>query len=197
MATPPDFTVGQVLTAAQMNAVGLWKITPTGATTTGAGSSATVDSDGNVTIAGNAATLTINNCFSADYRCYKILIQGVDCSNAFADLFRLQFANTNNHIASMYADLYTGGISAFYRNNVTNVGNLGFCSPDTDTNITFDVINPQLAQRTSWHGFSYTAGLANWFSGQYNLTTQFTNITFLVSAGTFTGGRISIFGYNT
>jgi hypothetical protein len=197
MATPPDFSVGQVLTSAQMNAVGLWKMIPTSATTTGAGSSATVDADGNVTIVGNAATLTINACFTSDYRCYKILIQGIDCSTGFGNLFQLQMANTNNHIGSMYSDLYTGGISAFYRNNVVNVANIGFCSPDTDLNITFDIINPQLAQRTSWHGFSYTAGLANWFSGQYNLTTQFTNITFVAAAGTFTGGRISILGYNT
>jgi hypothetical protein len=196
MATPPDFTTGQVLTAAQMNAVGLWKITPTSGTTTGAGSSASVDSGGNVTIAGNATSVTINGAFSADYRNYKVLISGIDCTNGFGDLFQLRMANTNNHIASMYSDLYTGGISAFYRNNVVSAANIGFCSPDTDLNITFDIINPQIAQRTSWNGFSYTAGLANWFSGQYNLTTQFTTITFLATAGTFTGGNIAIYGYN-
>jgi hypothetical protein len=47
MATPPDFSSGAVLTAAQMNSVGLWKVA--------SGSLST-------------ATTNFQGCFTSDYR---------------------------------------------------------------------------------------------------------------------------------
>lgn len=52
MATPPDFVSGQILTAAQMNAVGMWKITSSALT---------------------GSSVSISNCFSADYNYYRII----------------------------------------------------------------------------------------------------------------------------
>lgn len=69
MATPPDFSPGQVLTAAHMDAVGLWKITPTSVSGTGASISGS-----DVVVSSGGANFTVNGVFSADFRNYKIVI---------------------------------------------------------------------------------------------------------------------------
>ena len=176
MATPPDFSVGAVLTAAQMNAVGLWLIKEQ-------------------TVGTGVTSVTISDCFSADYDNYKIIISGVDCSLGYGNRFLLRLANVANHFGSMYADLYTGGVSQFFRTNAATSFELGFVSTGDDANYTFDIINPQIAKRTTWHGFYHAATIVGWYGGYYNATTQFTDIEFLAGAGTMTGGKIRVYGY--
>jgi hypothetical protein len=53
----PDFAVGEVLTAAAMDSIGLWKIAETSFTTT--------------------ATPFIDGCFSADYENYLVVFRGL------------------------------------------------------------------------------------------------------------------------
>jgi hypothetical protein len=53
----PDFTPGEVLTAAAMDSIGLWKIAETSFTTT--------------------ATPFIDGCFSADYENYVVVFRGL------------------------------------------------------------------------------------------------------------------------
>jgi hypothetical protein len=60
MATPPDFTSGQILTAAQMNAVGMWLISTTSFTT---------------------ASPDITGVFSADYENYVAVLR---CTSSIA-----------------------------------------------------------------------------------------------------------------
>jgi hypothetical protein len=57
MATPPVFVAGQVLTAAQMNAIGMWEVKTETAFT-------------------SATTVTIDNIFTSDFRNYLIKIVG-------------------------------------------------------------------------------------------------------------------------
>lgn len=54
MATPPDFSVGQVLTAAQMNAVGMWKV-----------------ASGSFS---NTTTIVADNVFTNNFDHYKLLV---------------------------------------------------------------------------------------------------------------------------
>jgi hypothetical protein len=67
--TYPSFSVGEVLTAADMNAVGLWKI--------------------NTTTFNNEAAKSIDNVFSADFTNYKIVVQLYGSSNGNIVFFRL------------------------------------------------------------------------------------------------------------
>jgi hypothetical protein len=57
MATPPTFSSGTVLTAAQMNAVGLWLVKTQ-------------------TIGNAVSSVAVTNAFSTDYDNYKIIISG-------------------------------------------------------------------------------------------------------------------------
>ena len=67
MTTPPTFTVGSVLTAAQMNQVGQWAMYPS--SVSGAGASV---SGAKITLSACSA-VTINGIFTADFENYLLL----------------------------------------------------------------------------------------------------------------------------
>lgn len=77
MATPPTFTVGQVLTSAAMNQVGLWDI-------------------GTMTFS-NSTSQTLDGCFSSDYRQYLVTwdLQGAAGTNADNVFLQLRKNGTN------------------------------------------------------------------------------------------------------
>jgi hypothetical protein len=195
MATPPDFTTGQVLTAAQMNAVGMWKIT--GATVTSAGGTAATATDGVVTVGANNTSVTINSAFNADFKNYRIVISGIVGSTTGNLRFALGTSVTGSaYFGSQYFDLYTGAGTGTNRfNNATTI-NCGDIVTTEEMSAAFDICKPQLAQRTSMHGQSFGNGYASWFGGTQASTTVFTAITFSPTSGNMTGGTIAIYGYN-
>ena len=90
----PSFASGEVLTAADMNAVGLWKV-------------------GSFT-ASAQTTLTCDNVFTSDYDNYKIVVKMGGTSNT--NILFFEFINTNGAIvnasyfsASYSRDFATGG----------------------------------------------------------------------------------------
>jgi hypothetical protein len=89
----PDFSPGEVLTAAAMDSIGLWKI-----------SSTTFN---------NTASATIDNVFSATYTNYKLVVQLYGSSNS--NILKLTFLNssgtervTNYYGAAWGVDYATG-----------------------------------------------------------------------------------------
>jgi len=97
MATPPDFTAGQVLTAAQMNDIGLWQIT-----------SAVL----------SGSSVSINNCFSADFNYYRIFARSIVTGTA--DIrFQLRAGGSNltsavySHAAFEVRNTGTSGVAGF------------------------------------------------------------------------------------
>lgn len=67
MATPPDFTTGQVLTSATMNTVGQWLMIPTSVSGTGASLS-----NGKIALS-SCTDVTINGVFTSDFENYLLL----------------------------------------------------------------------------------------------------------------------------
>jgi hypothetical protein len=194
MATPPDFTTGQVLTAAQMNAVGLWRIT--GATVSSAGGTAATASDGVVTVGTNNTSVTINSAFNADFKNYRIVISSIVASTGTDLRIALGTSATGSAYFGSYSyDLYTGTAGVTRFNNATTFNVSGLTTTD-EMSSSFDICKPQLAQRTSWQGSAYGNGYAYWFAGTQASATQFTAITFSPITGNITGGTIVIYGYN-
>ena len=197
MATPPDFSVGQVLTAAQMNQVGLWAMQPTSVSGSG------------VTLSGAKVTATaateavINNCFTDDFEFYRVLI-------------RYQTSTTN----SLFMQLRTGASNAATNYNYSEVqAYLGFGVTvgratgqaqgqiGSNSNGAFwqmssmDLFGPKLAEPTTYsvlnsrNDASY-ANIANYvYNGTHTTATAFESLRVFVSTGTFTG-KIYIYGYN-
>jgi|APGre2960657404_1045060.scaffolds.fasta_scaffold41877_2 hypothetical protein len=178
MATPPVFSSGAVLTAAQMNSVGMWLISKT-------------------TIGSAVATVTTGTVFSSDYDNYRVIIRGVK-SSLGGNLLINFGATVTGYYGTLYYDSYTGASTgAIRRNNGANLQ----CG--TGENIlaeqvtSMDIANPFLATSTSLSGTYYGNAFSGWFGGTQASTTSFTTLTIRADGGTLTGGTITVYGYRS
>jgi hypothetical protein len=194
MATPPDFTSGQILTAAQMNQVGMWRMTPT------VSGSGVAISEGTITATG-ATSAIVNNCFSGDYDFYRMMI-------------RYQTSSSQ----ALYMRLRTGGSDAQTNYNYSLVqGYLGFgvtvartsggaFEVAQSTNGSFwsasviDLMGPSVAEPTTFtiHNTRTDANYvqpANYlYDGNHSTATAYESLNLFVFSGTF-NAKFAIYGY--
>ena len=181
MTTPPVFSSGQVLTATQMNSVGIWKV-------------------GSQTV-GNAVTyVTVSSVFTSDYDNYKIVYLG-GTSSASAVLFRMQLEGITG------ANYYSSGMqqtaisSTVVTNNVagTTVWDLGYTGNqfmrwEIDISNTSAVGNGKTAN-VAYSCYdstnSYGGTSAHWLISGSGTT----GFTFAPATGTISGGQIYVYGY--
>jgi hypothetical protein len=185
--TFPVFNVGETLRAADMNAVGLWKVSPTSAT------NGTL-SNGVVTVGSAVASVTVSGVFTADYDNYEIVYQTGDAS-AVAALF-IKF---NNSTGATYS--YGGGYTLFgttsfvaeQANNTTDGIRIGNSNVDLSSCV-FQVVSPFLATPT--HVMSQHAD-QQYFSvrgGRDSNAASQTGFTLIAPGSTLTGGVIRVYG---
>ena len=180
MATPPDFTAGQVLTAAQMNAVGLWLVKTQ-------------------TIGTAVSSVTVTNAFSSDYDNYEIIISGGVASTGSVFRMTLGAINTGYYAYGVYGTYAAGGPSNSNTNNGANWLDVG-SGTTSSLNMKVTLIGPNLAKVTHFYSqYAVSTTPPNGYfqvSGGYNTsTTQHTDFTITPSAGTLTGGTIKVYGY--
>jgi hypothetical protein len=181
MATPPDFTSGQVLTAAQMNAVGMWL----------------VKSD---SVSG--ANPTITDAFSSDFVAYKIVFSELICSNDTNFYLRMgTTAGSAYYWAGINREWISTSIGGGQGNGVAQwaTGIIGNGSRKTAGSVELQM--PQLAQPTTFScsgGDTRTNGAGAYsYSGFLNNTTQYTSFSLLLDgANTITSCNIRVYGYN-
>jgi hypothetical protein len=175
----PDFSPGEVLTAAAMDSIGLWLVKTQ-------------------TIGSAVASVTVTGAFSADYDNYLITINGGAHSTAGAG-FNLQLgtANTGYYNAGQVLT-YTGSFGTSQNNNGSSFGNAGVGT--TDGGIArVELSNPFLTRRTFYRsvytfGPNSGGGDGSYNVGYQNSATSFTEFTFSWS-GTMTGGTIRVYGF--
>jgi len=184
MATPPDFTTGAVLTAAQMNAVGLWKI-----------------ASSNV---GTTSTFTINNCFSSDYNHYLLSFENIKC-NTGTTFILFQFVVGGSPSITQYYDSridvpISGSVSVAGQSNGA-AGNFAVVIDSTNpSGGTVDIFNPATAVNSTYRGGGIDARLAGApyraGGGVHNVATAYDGIKFsLLSGNNFATGSVTIYGY--
>jgi hypothetical protein len=175
------FAVGEVLTASDTNTYlansGLVYVTST-------------------TVGSAVSSVTISNCFSSTYDNYRISFVGTTPSAT--DSFRFQLgSSTTGHYGSMYYDSWDGAATGTLR--VGNAGSIYISLDEASTKtsgVIFDVLAPNLAQPTQMSGTWSGRGFAGWFGGLQSSSTAYTSFTIKPdSAGTFTGGVITVYGY--
>jgi hypothetical protein len=177
MATPPDFSSGAVLTAAQMNSVGLWLVK-------------------SQTIGSAVTSVTVTGAFSADYDNYKIIISGGVASTSSALALRLG-ASATGYYAGLIYGTYSGATANFA--GINNGSSFLFVGVGTANSLTanIEVLSP-FATKVTGVSNPYidtaTAGAAGTASGFHNSATSHTAFTLLVGAGTITGGTIKVYG---
>jgi hypothetical protein len=182
----PDFSPGEVLTAAAMDSIGLWKIT-TATVTTG-------------------SVFDVTGIFSSDFDAYKIVLSNIRLSGVAGINAQLTtgtspvVVNASNWTyLSSRVDYATSALSV---DKATTNASFVFCIAGTNaTGASMEIFNPNLAQNTSVLSLgtdarNTTGVLPNTTSANLANTTQFTGIRFNAqSATTFTNMKVVVYGY--
>jgi len=181
----PTFASGDVLTASDMNAVGLWKITSVSAT--------------------SGTVLNINNCFSSTYDAYRIVLSDFRTAAGASITMQLMVsgvaAATNYTWAFMRADMagtYVGagsGTGATTTNWATQL-----TTSTAPAGLILDLVNPGLAvQTTCFIQSSDNRGITGYGpiygTGLHSTATAYDGIKFTLSASTFTNVTARVYGY--
>jgi hypothetical protein len=176
MATPPTFSVGQILTAAQMNAVGLWLVK-------------------SQTIGSGVSSVTVTGAFSADYDNYLIVVTGGTISVANADI-GLQMASSGTPSTTGYYStlIYGPTLLAFNVTNGTSWLNAGG-GTSTDSRMRVELEAPFLAQRTTYFSKSPRIDIRGTSSGYHDVASSYDSFVLVPNPGTLTGGTIRVYGY--
>lgn len=193
MATPPDFTVGQVLTAAQMNSIGLWRITT--CTVTSSGGTAATASNGIVTIGTANTSLTVNNAFSSDFDNYLIQINGGVCSTNVEISLRMGTAATNYNWGLIYTTYAAATALAIRASGGSSFQYVGRGTTSTIT-MSCEVRGPNLAKPTYMTSPYVAEDATGHIGGIHTDITQHTGFTVFPQLGNLTGGTITVYGYN-
>ena len=173
MATPPVFTSGAILTAAQMNAVGMWKIT---------------SGTASLTTTPTQFTSVFNN---TDYPNYKLFVTTTAASTSNKLLFRFLVGTSPS--TSLY---YGGGIGGAQGSNTTvyferssNAASLSITKTASSKRVSaFDIVNPNAAIETAYSGYYTDVDNADAYSwgGIHLAATAYDGFDIGTSAGTQT-----------
>lgn len=173
----PDFSPGEVWTAAAADAIGLWLVKTQ-------------------TVKNAVSSEPVTNVFSSTYDNYKIVISGVDCSTFGAQCsIRFNNTSTNNYRWAANWRSVTNVFGGDGQNGVANIW-VSLSGDGGDTNVVIDVMNPNKATRTTCTSQFGGADYAGSAGGVDMTNAQHTGFIFIAPAGqTFTGGTIRVYGY--
>lgn len=195
----PVFSVGEVLTAANMNAVGLWRVTT--CTVSSVGGTAATASNGVVTIGSGNTSVTVSNAFSADFDHYRIILAGGSGSNASGMSFKLGSSGSGYYSAQAYVTYAADGVGGYVRdNNAATWQNIGgsfpnglalditLFNPFSSTLRTGLAINSRVDYRTD--GAGSLVG-----NGYHNSAASYSSFTISPGVGSMTGGTLRVYGF--
>jgi hypothetical protein len=151
-----------------------------------------------------AASASVNNCFSATYNNYRLIVHEVTRSNAGAAmLLRFRAGGADNSAANYnYASrgLYSTGGSGDYSGNNQTEFNTGTYSDTANTYLegfTYDIFSPFVSGRTYMLGQSFGYNTASLFRQggmtQYG-TNSFDGFTLYTAVGT-QSFKYQVYGY--
>jgi len=191
----PDFSPGEILTAAVMDSVGLWRVT--GCTVSSAGGTAATASNGVITVGAGNTSVTVSNAFSADYDVYFVTYSGGDMSDETAIGVRLGATTSGYYGNFVYGQYNSATVFSAGDNNAARFtyvgGGGGFydgCSAE------FLISNPFLARQTAITSGLISYGLQSGrYTGRLSDTTSYTSFVLSPFSGTLTGGKIRVYGY--
>jgi hypothetical protein len=175
----PDFSPGEVLTAAAMDSIGLWLVKTQ---TVGAG----------------VASVVVTDAFNANFTNYRVIYTGGTCSNDAGMNVTLGASATGYYSGTMLVNYGTGGSSTLFSNNATSWQNAA-TSLIAGAFMDIELHRPFLAERTAITIVSRpdlrTGGSSSQGSGFHNVAASYTSLTMTPGAGTLTGGTVRVYGF--
>jgi hypothetical protein len=178
----PVFAPFEILTADEMNKVGLWKVT-------------------SITGGNGVATLTVPDAFVSDFLNYRIIIQsGGTIATGTNIRLRLGASSTGYYSAQEYISYAAGQILGGDVNGAhwTSVGR---SNPTNGSDGTIELYGPGEARRTRLHAMfvdQATTGGAQTSLGYHNVATAYTSFQLsTASAADWTSDlTVVVYGYN-
>jgi hypothetical protein len=175
----PDFSPGEVLTAAAMDSIGLWLVKTQ-------------------TIGTAVSSVTVSDAFSADYANYLIKIDGGAASTGNGLELRLLPNTTANDFrySYLYANL-NNTASALSAIGATSLPYVAFSAGQGIT-AHIEIMSPNAAKGTQVTASGGNSGLGQFFGRQTGVeisSNQFTGFSLTTTTGTLTGGTIRVYGY--
>lgn len=180
MATPPDFSSGAVLTAAQMNAVGCWLVK-------------------SQVVGTGVTTVDVTSCFTSDFDNYKIVYNG-GTSSGLNNISSQFLVGTTPNTTNYFGGLTYLNIGAAVWQVAANNGGASWIvgwARGTDTGFSFEAHNVFQAKPTTCFGVFCrldNGQIGNTFI-QHGVSTSYNGIRFTTGGGTITGGTIRVYGY--
>jgi hypothetical protein len=175
----PSFSVGEVLTAADMNAVGLWKIA-------------------SGTLSLTTTPTNVTGVFSSTYKQYRLLLNVTNKSASIRVDMKYIVGTTATSTAYYQAGIgsdYTANATLYYQRSNNDPQLYGIASSAL-LSASLDIYNPNKAALTMHHGTIVDAnfGFPYMVGGSQNSSTQFTGFQLFTSTGTATV-EYQVFGY--
>ena len=173
--TYPTFNSGDVLTAAEMNAVGLWLVKTQ-------------------TIGTAVSSVTVTGAFSTDYDNYLITVSG-GVASAGPTVLNLKLGATVT--GYYYSLLYTIYNTTAAATSGVNIGAWDYAGTGQTTGLSADIrlttpfLTKPTTYRASVENSTFFAGVTN---GYLNNSTSYTSFIIAPASGTMTGGTIRVYG---
>jgi hypothetical protein len=174
--TYPTFSVGEILTAASMNAVGMWLVKTQ-------------------TVGTGVSSVEVTGAFSSDYDNYKIIYTGGTESS-----LALCYVTLGSTVANYYGartSTNVNGAAAFAGDNNAGAWTFAGVGNATWMQMDFELFAPQRASRTFIHAKYWEgSGALGTYTGYQDSNTQYTSFKLVPQpANTLTGGTIRVYGY--
>jgi len=178
---------------------GLVSVAPTTVGKTGASSTATASTNGQVTFA-LCETLTLNGVFTSAYANYRILWAGLASGNPSLQA-RMSVGGTANTTSNYSRQQLVASSTTVSGLRETAQSLWIICNNINTTegdNMSMDIFNPQATKNTSFSNIAHsTTSGAYWQSvtGYFSATTSFDGIQLFPTTGNFSG-IVTVYGYN-
>ena len=170
----PDFSPGEVLTAAAMDSIGLWLVKTQ-------------------TVGATVTSVPVTDCFNTNYESYKIIwTGGVGSTNVDLNV-TLGSSGSNYHYSAVYSPFNNTPTALGSPTNTSFPFAGGAATGWGGAN--FELHAPFLAQETFYNAqhINFAAGLNT--VGFLNTNNSFTGFTLNCVGGNITGGVIRVYGY--
>ena len=148
------------------------------------------------TIGSAVSSVTLSSCFNSTYDAYKIVVAGGTSSTDTNMALRLG-ASTTGYYSSKLLLFYATNVTFFVcDNNAASWTQASYAiGAGTGLNMNVDLQNPFLAKYTYMNGYINAATVGGPQSGVHQVATSYNSITITPSAGTMTGGTVTVYGY--
>lgn len=171
----PSFTTGEILTAADMNAVGLWLVK-------------------SQTVGTAVSSVQVTGAFSAAYDSYRIIYDGGVASTALTLSLTLGSSTTTYNMSLPYVTYGSGAPAGTSLVNASAWTLVGYGTTNY-VGLGVDLYSPNLPRFTRIAGSYVAENEAGGYFGIHKTASAYTSFTVTTSTGTLTGGAIRVYGY--